>query len=104
MLAGVGEEPSTPQNEGDANAEGEYLGFLFPSFSHSIRAVSWVLVSQAGEQMRKGGKILLLGCLMGFAFRPLGCLIGFAPSSLSPHFVAVLRQPNPLEADERDPP
>ena len=99
MLAGVGEEPSTPQNEGGANAEGEYLGFLFPSFSHSIRALSWVLVSQAGGKRAKRRVPFFSAALWAFAVRPLlGCLNGFASVLFVSPIRAMLRWPNPLEA------
>ena len=47
-------------------------------FSRSFRSLSWVLVSQAGEKLRKGSSFRLPhgnGFARTFALRTLGCLM-----------------------------
>ena len=68
-------------------------------FSHSIRALSWVLVSQAGGKRAKRRVPFFSAALWAFAVRPLlGCLNGFASVLFVSPIRAMLRWPNPLEA------
>ena len=80
-----------------AAADSEAQEFFF--FSHSIRALSWVLVSQAGGKRAKRRVPFFSAALWAFAVRPLlGCLNGFASVLFVSPIRAMLRWPNPLEA------